>query len=83
MWYRQSRHPAEIVGLQEKPTETVVTGVEMFRKTLDQAMTGDNIGALLRGIDRKDIERGQVLSKPGSVHPHTEIHRSGIRSDQR
>ena len=65
--------PAEIVGLQEKPTETVVTGVEMFRKTLDQAMAGDNIGALLRGIDRKDIERGQVLSKPGSVHPHTEF----------
>ena len=64
---------AEIVGLQEKPTETVVTGVEMFRKTLDQAMAGDNIGALLRGIDRKDIERGQVLSKPGSVHPHTEF----------
>ena len=61
------------VGVQEKPTETVVTGVEMFRKTLDQAMAGDNIGALLRGIDRKDIERGQVLSKPGSVHPHTEF----------
>ena len=64
---------AEIVGLQEKPTETVVTGVEMFRKTLDQAMAGDNIGTLLRGIDRKDIVRGQVLAKPGTVHPHTEF----------
>ncbi len=64
---------AEIVGLQEKPTATVVTGVEMFRKTLDQAMAGDNIGALLRGIDRKDIVRGQVLAKPGTVQPHTEF----------
>ena len=63
----------EIVGLQEKPTPTVVTGVEMFRKTLDQALAGDNIGTLLRGIDRKDIVRGQVLAKPGSVHPHTEF----------
>ena len=64
---------AEIVGLQDKATETVVTGVEMFRKTLDQAMAGDNIGTLLRGIDRKDIVRGQVLAKPGTVHPHTEF----------
>ena len=64
---------AEIVGLQDKPTATVVTGVEMFRKTLDQAMAGDNIGALLRGIDRKDIVRGQVLAKPGTVQPHTEF----------
>ena len=64
---------AEIVGLQDKPTETVVTGVEMFRKTLDQAMAGDNIGTLLRGIDRKDIVRGQVLANPGTVHPHTEF----------
>ena len=63
----------EIVGLQEKATPTVVTGVEMFRKTLDQALAGDNIGTLLRGIDRKDIVRGQVLAKPGSVHPHTEF----------
>ena len=63
----------EIVGLQDKPTPTVVTGVEMFRKTLDQALAGDNIGTLLRGIDRKDIVRGQVLAKPGSVHPHTEF----------
>ena len=64
---------AEIVGLQDEPTETVVTGVEMFRKTLDQAIAGDNIGALLRGIDRTGIERGQVLAKPGTVHPHTEF----------
>ena len=64
---------AEIVGLQDKPTETVVTGVEMFRKTLDQALAGDSIGALLRGIDRDNIERGQVLAKPGTVHPHTEF----------
>ena len=63
----------EIVGLQDEPRQTVVTGVEMFRKILDQAMAGDNIGTLLRGIDRKDIERGQVLAKPGSVHPHTEF----------
>ncbi|AYD39237.1 elongation factor Tu [Clostridium fermenticellae] len=60
----------ELVGLKEEKTKTVVTGVEMFRKTLDQAMAGDNIGALLRGIQRDDIERGQVLAKPGTVHPH-------------
>ena len=66
---------AEIVGLQDEPTQTVITGVEMFRKTLDQAMAGDNIGALLRGIDRTDIERGQVLAKTGTVHPHTESRR--------
>lgn len=64
---------AEIVGLQEEPTQTVITGVEMFRKTMDQAIAGDNIGALLRGIDRTEIERGQVLAKPGTVHPHTEF----------
>ena len=61
----------EIVGLTEKPRSTVVTGVEMFRKLLDQAMAGDNIGALLRGIERKDVERGQVLAKPASIKPHT------------
>ena len=64
---------AEIVGLQDEPKQTVVTGVEMFRKILDQAMAGDNIGTLLRGVDRKEIERGQVLAKPGSVQPHTEF----------
>ncbi|MCE5235562.1 MAG: elongation factor Tu [Eubacteriales bacterium] len=61
----------EIVGLVEKSRSTVVTGVEMFRKQLDQAMAGDNIGVLLRGVQRADVERGQVLSKPGSIHPHT------------
>lgn len=60
----------EIVGLSEEKKKTVVTGVEMFRKLLDQAMAGDNIGALLRGIQRTDIERGQVLAKPNTVHPH-------------
>ena len=64
---------AEIVGLQEQAKATVVTGVEMFRKILDQAMAGDNIGALLRGIDRKDIERGQVLAKREPFTPHTEF----------
>ena len=65
--------PAEIVGLQDKSKTTVITGLEMFRKLLDEAQAGDNVGALLRGIDRKDIERGQVIAKPGSVHPHTEF----------
>ncbi len=61
----------EIVGLAEVTRKTIVTGVEMFRKLLDQAMAGDNIGALLRGVQRTDIERGQVLAKPGSIKPHT------------
>lgn len=61
----------EIVGLAEESRKTVVTGVEMFRKLLDSAQAGDNIGALLRGVDRSDIERGQVLAKPGSVKQHT------------
>ena len=60
----------EVVGLQDEKKKTTVTGVEMFRKLLDQAMAGDNIGALLRGIQRTEIERGQVLAKPGTVHPH-------------
>ena len=63
----------EIVGLQDEPKQTVVTGIEMFRKMLDTAVAGDNIGALLRGIDRKEIERGQVLAKPGTIHPHTKF----------
>ena len=63
----------EIVGLKDESSKTVVTGVEMFRKLLDQAEAGDNIGVLLRGIDRKDIERGQVLAKPGTIHPHTKF----------
>ena len=61
----------EIVGFTEAPRKCVVTGVEMFRKLLDQAQAGDNIGALLRGVDKKEIERGQVLAKPGSIKPHT------------
>jgi elongation factor Tu len=63
----------EIVGLAEETRTTTVTGVEMFRKLLDQAEAGDNIGALLRGVERKDIERGQCLAKPGSVNPHTKF----------
>ncbi|WP_025685938.1 elongation factor Tu [Paenibacillus maysiensis] len=63
----------EIIGIQEESRKSVVTGVEMFRKLLDSAQAGDNIGALLRGVDRAQIERGQVLAKPGSVKPHTEF----------
>jgi elongation factor Tu len=61
----------EIVGLMEKPRSSVITGLEMFRKTLDMAEAGDNVGALLRGVQRNEIERGQVLAKPGSIKPHT------------
>ena len=61
----------EIVGLMDAPRKTVVTGIEMFRKLLDYAEAGDNIGALLRGIQKNEVERGQVLAKPGSIHPHT------------
>ena len=64
--------PVEIVGIRETQ-KSVVTGLEMFRKTLDFCQAGDNIGALLRGISRDQIERGQVLAKPGSVHPHTKF----------
>ena len=63
----------EIIGLSEERGKTVVTGIEMFRKILDYAEAGDNIGALLRGIQRSDIERGQVLCKPGTIHPHTKF----------
>ena len=63
----------EVVGLKEKAEQYVVTGLEMFRKVLDSAVAGDNVGALLRGVDRKDIERGQVLAKPGSITPHTDF----------
>ncbi|MCX7970482.1 MAG: elongation factor Tu [Negativicutes bacterium] len=63
----------EIVGFEEKPRTTVVTGVEMFRKLLDEAVAGDNIGCLLRGVDRKEVERGQVLAKPGTIKPHTKF----------
>ena len=61
----------EIIGLAEEPKSTTVTGVEMFRKLLDYAEAGDNIGALLRGVSREEIQRGQVLAKPGSINPHT------------
>jgi elongation factor Tu len=61
---------AEIVGLKDEPRKTVVTGIEMFHKSMDIAEAGDNIGALLRGVDRTEIERGQVLAKPGSIHTH-------------
>ena len=64
----------EIVGLKDEKAKTTVTGVEMFRKLLDFAEAGDNIGALLRGVQRSDIERGQVLCKPGTIHPHTKFH---------
>ena len=63
----------EIIGLSDEIRKTVVTGVEMFRKTMDEAQAGDNIGALLRGVDRDEIERGQVLAKPGSITPHTKF----------
>ena len=63
----------EIVGLSEEKKSTVITGIEMFRKLLDSAEAGDNVGLLLRGIDKKGIERGQVLCKPGSIHPHTKF----------
>ena len=65
--------PVEIVGLMDEAKSTVVTDIEMFHKLLDYAEAGDNIGALLRGIDKKSIERGQVLAKPGSIHPHTKF----------
>lgn len=63
----------EIVGLTDEKRKVVVTGVEMFRKTLDQGQAGDNIGVLLRGVQRNEIERGQVLAKPGTIHPHTKF----------
>ena len=63
--------PVEIVGLREKTISSVVTGVEMFHKTLDEGLAGDNLGLLLRGIERDDVERGQVIAKPGSITPHT------------
>jgi elongation factor Tu len=63
----------EIIGLSEKPRKVICTGVEMFNKTLDQGQAGDNVGCLLRGIKREEIERGQVLAKPGSITPHTKF----------
>ena len=69
----KKNEPVEIVGLREDKQNTVVTDIEMFHKLLDYAEAGDNIGALLRGIDKKNIERGQVLCKPGSIHPYTKF----------
>ena len=69
----KKNEPVEIVGLKEEKTPTVVTDIEMFHKLLDYAEAGDNIGALLRGVDKKNIERGQVLCKPGTIHPHTKF----------
>ena len=69
----KKNEPVEIVGLAEEKKQTVVTDIEMFHKLLDYAEAGDNIGALLRGVDKKSIERGQVLAKPGSIHPHTKF----------
>ena len=63
----------EIVGMTEEKKQTVATGLEMFRKSLDEALAGDNVGCLLRGVERSEIERGQVLAKPGSIHPHTKF----------
>lgn len=65
--------PVEIVGLEDEVKKTTITGIEMFRKQLDFAQAGDNVGALLRGIQRNEIERGQVLAKPGSIHPHKDF----------
>ena len=71
----------EIVGLKET-RKTVVTGVEMFRKILEEGMAGDNVGCLLRGIEREDVERGQVLAKPGSITPHTTFESAGVRAEE-
>ena len=65
--------PAEIVGFNDKPKATVVTGVEMFRKLLDQGEAGDNVGLLLRGVDKKEVKRGEVIAKPGTITPHTDF----------
>ena len=65
--------PVEIVGFNDKPRSTVVTGVEMFRKLLDQGEAGDNVGLLLRGVDKKEVKRGEVVAKPGTITPHTEF----------
>ena len=71
----------EIVGIKDT-TKTVCTGVEMFRKLLDEGRAGDNIGALLRGTKKEEVERGQVLAKPGTITPHTELRGPGVRPDQ-
>ncbi|QYU68127.1 hypothetical protein J4558_25355 [Leptolyngbya sp. 15MV] len=65
--------PVEIVGIRKEPTKTVITGIEMFQKTLDEGRAGDNVGVLLRGVEKDGIERGQVICKPGSIKPHTKF----------
>ena len=65
--------PVELIGFGDAPRSTTVTGVEMFRKLLDQGEAGDNVGLLLRGIDKKDVKRGEVVAKPGSITPHTDF----------
>ncbi len=70
----------EIVGIKDKSTTTTVTAIEMFRKTLDEALAGENCGLLLRGIKREDVERGQVIVKPGSITPHTDFERTSTSS---
>ena len=69
----KKNEPVEIVGLAEEKKSTVVTDLEMFHKLLDYAEAGDNVGALLRGVTKKEVERGQVICKPGSIHPHTKF----------
>ena len=75
--------PVEIVGLREKSFNSVCTGVEMFHKLLDEGMAGDNLGLLLRGIERDDVERGMVIAKPGSITPHTKFMREVYVLQQR
>ncbi|MCS7271515.1 MAG: EF-Tu/IF-2/RF-3 family GTPase, partial [Gemmataceae bacterium] len=65
--------PVEIIGLRKESLKSVITGIEMFNKTLDKAIAGDNVGVLLRGIEKKEVERGMVVAKPGSITPHTKF----------
>ena len=74
----QTGDEVKIVGIHEQTSKTVVTGVEMFRKILDEGQAGDNVGCLLRGTKREEIERGQVLCKPGSITPHTKFTAPGL-----
>ena len=67
------QEPAEIIGLQEKSMETVITGIEMFHKELETGEAGDNAGILIRGVDREEVQRGMVIAKPGSITPHTQF----------
>ena len=78
----QDRRDGRDRGHGRRQRTTVVTGVEMFQKTLDEGLAGDNVGCLLRGIERADVERGQVLAKPGSIKPHTKFTGGGVRAEQ-